>query len=153
MFHCNGWMFPWTLSNLAGCSHLMRQVRAPVIFDLVEKYVLRSTVQYRTTSRHEVVMLIAACSGMHDTLRHKIGYITGAPITMTTMLSHPQRFRFNHEMKMWTAGAPPPPSVLRRFADELGVAVVTAYGLTETYGPMSTHIPEPEWTSKCHRHL
>lgn len=38
---------------------------------------------------------------------------------------------------MWTAGAPPPPSVMKKFAEELGVTVQTAYGLTETYGPIS----------------
>lgn len=67
---------------------------------------------------------------------------------MTTMLSYPECRKFEHRVRMWTAGAPPPPSVLKRFRDEVGVEVVTAYGLTETYGPMSTHIPEPEWTSK-----
>jgi fatty-acyl-CoA synthase len=79
------------------------------------------------------------------TCRYKINYITGAPITMTTLLSHPERKRFSHPVRMWTAGAPPPPSVIERFCGELGVTVHTAYGLTETYGPVTTHIPEPEW--------
>lgn len=41
-----------------------------------------------------------------------------------------------------------------RFSHELGVTVQTAYGLTETYGPISTHIPynhstysDGEWVS------
>ena len=38
MFHCNGWMFPWSMCHLAGCNHLLRYVRAPQIFNLVEKY-------------------------------------------------------------------------------------------------------------------
>lgn len=79
--------------------------------------------------------------------RYKIKYLTGAPITMTTMLAYPDRIKFTHPVRMWTAGAPPPPSVIRRFSEELGVSVTTAYGLTETYGPITTHIPEPEWTS------
>jgi fatty-acyl-CoA synthase len=37
MFHCNGWMFPWTLTNLAGCSYLLRQVRAQTIFQMMDK--------------------------------------------------------------------------------------------------------------------
>ena len=37
MFHCNGWMFPWSLTAQAGCSHLQRQVRAESIFDTIEK--------------------------------------------------------------------------------------------------------------------
>ena len=80
--------------------------------------------------------------------RHQINYITGAPITMTTMLSYPQRRRFTHGIKMWTAGAPPPPSVIRRFSEELGISVQTAYGLTETYGPVTTHMLDPEWTGE-----
>lgn len=67
---------------------------------------------------------------------------------MTTLLSYPQRRRFTHTVQMWTAGSPPPPTVIRRFTAELGVQVRTAYGLTESYGPISTHIPLPEWTSK-----
>lgn len=65
---------------------------------------------------------------------------------MNTMLSCPTRRKFSHSVKMWTAGAPPPPAVIKRFSEELGVSVQTAYGLTESYGPVSTHIPDPEWT-------
>ena len=61
---------------------------------------------------------------------------------MTTLLSDPSRRKFTHGPKMWTAGSPPPPSVMRRFEEELGVTISTAYGLTETYGPISTHIPQ-----------
>ncbi len=68
---------------------------------------------------------------------------------MTTLLSDPSRRKFTHGPKMWTAGSPPPPSVMRRFEEELGVTISTAYGLTETYGPISTHIPQdgPELVS------
>lgn len=66
---------------------------------------------------------------------------------MTTLLSDPARRKFTHGPKMWTAGSPPPPSVMRRFEEELGVTICTAYGLTETYGPISTHIPHDPYTS------
>lgn len=79
---------------------------------------------------------------MFDVYRYQIRYLTGAPITMTTLLSDPSRRKFTHGPKMWTAGSPPPPSVMRRFEEELGVTISTAYGLTETYGPISTHIPQ-----------
>jgi len=109
MFHCNGWCFPWTLANGGSTSYLMRQVRAELLFDLIERY--------------------------------HISFLSGAPVTMNTMLSYPQRRRFTHTVKMMVAGAPPPPALMDRFSHELGVTVQTAYGLTETYGPISTYIP------------
>lgn len=69
----------------------------------------------------------------------------GAPITMLTMLGHPQRFKFGHEVKMITGGAPPPPTVMQQFTAETGVQILTTYGLTESYGPSSFHYPDPEW--------
>ena len=79
--------------------------------------------------------------------KNKIEYLSGAPITMITMLGYDKKFKFNHNIKMWAAGAPPPPSIMRRFKEEIGVSVQTAYGLTETYGPMSAHVvdPHPDW--------
>jgi len=78
--------------------------------------------------------------------RHKIGYMCGAPITMITMLNHPERFKFAHTVKMLTGGAPPPPPLMKRFTDETGVTIRTSYGLTESYGPATLHHPDPEWT-------
>lgn len=113
MFHCNGWCFPWTMVALAGISYPIRQVRAPLMFELLDK--------------------------------HKIPYFAGAPITMITMLNHAERFKFQHPVKFWVAGAPPPPSLMKEFKDEVGVDVQTAYGLTETYGPNTCHIEDPRW--------
>ena len=38
MFHCNGWMFPYSLTAMAGTSYFLRQVRPEAMFDLIEKY-------------------------------------------------------------------------------------------------------------------
>ncbi len=48
---------------------------------------------------------------------------------------------------MWTAGSPPPPSVIQEFQDVLGINVQTVYGLTEVYGPVTSHIVDPHWIS------
>jgi hypothetical protein len=37
MFHCNGWMFTWTMANIAGCNFLIRNVRPDVVCHLLEK--------------------------------------------------------------------------------------------------------------------
>ena len=82
--------------------------------------------------------------------RHEIKYMCGAPITMLTMLSHAQRFKFAHEVQMLTGGAPPPPSLMRRFTEETGVSIRTSYGLTESYGPATFHLPDPQWEGNLH---
>lgn len=101
---------------------------------------------------------MAACTGVSVFMRqvraealfdliviHKIQYLCGAPITMNTMLNYTDIKIFNDDIKMWTAGASPPPAVIKRFMDETGIKVQTAYGLTETYGPISSHVPDPMW--------
>eukprot|EP01034_Spumella_vulgaris_P003206 gene3206-4141_t len=49
---------------------------------------------------------------------------------------------------MWVAGSPPAPSVMKQFTNELGITVQTAYGLTETFGPLSTYQEDPTWRSE-----
>ncbi|RYY84750.1 hypothetical protein EON63_08635 [archaeon] len=71
--------------------------------------------------------------------RYKVGYFGGAPIIMNTLLDCPQRVKFSHPVKMWTAGAPPPELTIHKLRSELNVHAQTAYGLTETYGPISTY--------------
>jgi len=47
--------------------------------------------------------------------------MAGAPFIMNLMLNYEKRFKFKHDIKMWVAGAAPPPSVMLRFKEELGV--------------------------------
>lgn len=77
--------------------------------------------------------------------RYKIQYLAAAPVVMNTLLTYPERRHINHPIKMWTAGSPPAPTVIRQFMKELGIQVQTAYGLTESYGPISTYTTDPEW--------
>jgi fatty-acyl-CoA synthase len=42
---------------------------------------------------------------------------------------------------------------MKRFAEEFGVFVQTAYGLTETYGPCTSHLPDLEWKEKTAEEL
>lgn len=82
--------------------------------------------------------------------RHKVGYFAGAPVTMNTLLGHPQRRKFTHGVKCWVAGAPPPPVVIKRFESEIGVSVQCAYGLTESYGPIASHNVDQDWLTAGH---
>ena len=55
-----------------------------------------------------------------------------------------ERRTFDHEVKVMTAAAPPPPAVLERMAAE-GFAVTHVYGLTETYGPAVVCAWQDDW--------
>ena len=114
MFHCNGWCFPWTVALQAGTHVCLRQVRANLIFDA-----------------------IAA---------HKVDHLCGAPVVLNLIANAPEKDRkpFDHQVKVMTAAAPPPPSTLERIEAQ-GFAVTHVYGLTETYGPSVVCAWHEEW--------
>lgn len=70
--------------------------------------------------------------------------LAGAPAVLTTMADDPAA-RPAPGVRMITAGAPPSPTILRRF-EELEIDVKQVYGLTETYGPFTECVPQPDWT-------
>jgi len=82
MFHCNGWCFPWTISVVAGTHVCLRQVRAPAMYDAIE--------------RHKVTHLCGAPIVMATLLN--------APAEEKKPLPHVVEF--------FTAAAPPPEAVL-----------------------------------------
>ena len=114
MFHCNGWCFPWTVTALAGTHVCLRRVEAGAI--------------YRAIADHGVT------------------HMCGAPIIMQMILGAgpDQRTRFDQQVKMMTAAAPPPAPVLAKMA-EAGFRVTHVYGLTETYGPAVVCAWNPDW--------
>jgi len=114
LFHCNGWSYVWSMAANAGSSFFLRSVRAPVMFRILDE--------------------------------HQIQHFCGAPITMLTMLQHAEKEQsegrkrepYSHNVSLITAGAPPPPDLIKKFSSSLGISVQTAYGLTESYGPISS---------------
>jgi len=114
MFHCNGWCFPWTIAALAGVNVCLRRVDTDAIYDAVA--------------------------------RHGVTHLCGAPIVMQMVLagSDEQRASFDHRLRMMTAAAPPPASVLARMSEH-GIDVTHVYGLTESYGPDVVCAWHPEW--------
>ncbi|MCB1777493.1 MAG: AMP-binding protein, partial [Candidatus Competibacteraceae bacterium] len=101
MFHCNGWCFPWTIAATVGTSICLRQVRADLIFDLI---------------RHE-----------------KVNYFCGAPIVLNLLRNAPDQMKagIDHPVKVMTAGAAPPASVIEGM-EQMNFTVTHTYGLTET---------------------
>jgi len=78
--------------------------------------------------------------------QHHVTHLCGAPIVLNMLAQAPldQRIAFNHTVNCATGGAAPPSSVLRAM-EELGFRVTHLYGATETYGPATSCIAQPEW--------
>ncbi len=104
MFHCNGWCFPWTVAAIAGTSVCLRKVAAGNIYRAIDE--------------------------------HQVTHFCGAPIMLSMVINatDEERRSFDHQVKIMTAAAPPPASVLAN-VEKAGFHVTHVYGLTETYGP------------------
>ncbi|SDL52091.1 acyl-CoA synthetase [Paracoccus chinensis] len=78
----------------------------------------------------------------------KVTHFCGAPIVLNMLASAPDHLKdFDHEVKVMTAGAPPPAKVIEAMED-MGVEVTHVYGLTETYGPSVVCAWKGEWDSR-----
>jgi len=117
MFHCNGWCFPWTMAAIAGTNVCLRHVRAEEIVERV-----------RTET---------------------VDHLCGAPIVLSMIGSLDPALRegLNHTVKVMTAGAPPPPSVIQQM-EEINFDVTHVYGLTETYGPCVVSAWKDKWNDE-----
>ena len=68
----------------------------------------------------------------------------GAPTVQLMLINHPRAHRVEPPITVMVAAAPPSPTLLRRM-DELNFKVVHAYGLTETYGPITVCPEQESW--------
>ena len=78
---------------------------------------------------------------------HKVTHLCGAPIVLNMLAHAPaeQRAPFNHRVTIATGGAAPPSSVFRSM-EALGFQVTHLYGATESYGPATACVFQPEWS-------
>jgi fatty-acyl-CoA synthase len=115
MFHCNGWGHAWTMALMAAKIVLTRTITASAIFDLVGT--------------------------------HGVTHFGGAPIVLGMLVNAPETQRPDlggRVVKVMTAGAPPPPSILEKLT-AIGFEVMQVYGLTETYGHVTQCVWREEW--------
>jgi fatty-acyl-CoA synthase len=114
LFHCNGWCFPWTITMLAGTHVFMRSPTAEGIY--------------------------------HALGEHGVTHLCGAPIIMSMISQAPERQRraFEQKVKLMTAAAPPPASVISAM-ESMGISVTHVYGLTEVYGPAVVCAEKQTW--------
>src|SRR6201988_5053810 len=79
-------------------------------------------------------------------VEHRVTHLCGAPIVLNMLAHAPadQRVQFQHTVTVATGGAAPPSAVLRSM-EALGFRVTHLYGATETYGPATSCVFQPEW--------
>lgn len=114
LFHCNGWCFPWTITLLAGTHVFLRSPKADAIYNAFAE--------------------------------EGITHLCGAPIIMSMIsgaVPQDQR-KFTQHIKMMTAAAPPPASVIASI-EAMGISITHVYGLTEVYGPAVVCAEKPSW--------
>jgi fatty-acyl-CoA synthase len=117
MFHCNGWCFPWTMAAIGGTNVCLRHVRGDLIVSTI--------------------------------VREKVDHLCGAPIVLGLIAGVNESLRagLTHTVKVMTAGAPPPASVIQKM-EEINFQVTHVYGLTETYGPCVVCAWKDEWNDQ-----
>ncbi|MFC3613709.1 acyl-CoA synthetase [Lutimaribacter marinistellae] len=78
----------------------------------------------------------------------KVTHFCGAPIVLNMLANAPDEMKdFTHQIKVMTAGAPPPAKVIAGM-EEMGIEVTHVYGLTETYGPSVGCAWKSEWDAR-----
>lgn len=114
MFHCNGWGHAWTMAAVAGTVICLRAFSPEKVFDLIEEY--------------------------------SVTHFGGAPIMLNMLANAPKTIQrsFDREIRVMTAGAPPPAKVLESMMS-LGFRIMHVYGLTETYGHILQAAPQTSW--------
>lgn len=116
LFHCNGWGHAWALAATGGMSVLIRNVNAKNLYGAIAE--------------------------------HRVTHFGGAPIVLSMLINatDEERKPFDWLIRVYTAAAPPPPSVLHAIK-QAGFELTHVYGLTETYGHVVECVEQEEWAS------
>ena len=73
-----------------------------------------------------------------------VTHFCAAPTVCTMLAAHPSAKRLTRKVRLFTAGAPPSPTLIARMA-ELNFELDHVYGLTEVYGPAVVCEWHDEW--------
>ena len=110
LFHCNGWNHSWMMPVVGGTLVCCREITAKAIYDAI------------------------ADEG--------VTHFGGVPIVLNMVANAEPSDRrdFDHQVEIFTAGAPPAAATLEKI-ENLNFNVTHVYGLTETFG----HVTECLW--------
>ncbi|MGJ8544374.1 MAG: AMP-binding protein [Sulfitobacter sp.] len=116
LFHCNGWNHTWMMPVLGGTLVCCRDITAAAIYAAIAD--------------------------------ERVSHFGGAPIVLNALVNAEEQDRrtFDHQVEIFTAGAPPAPATLAKI-EKLGFNVTQVYGLTETYGHVTECVWREEWNS------
>ncbi len=102
---------------------------------------------------------VTAVAGTHVCLRHLlpekvfeliqacgVTHFCGAPVVLNMLLNAPEASKqlVDHPVTVTTGGAAPPAAIIEGM-EKIGIQVVHAYGLTESYGPSVFCAHQQEW--------
>jgi fatty-acyl-CoA synthase len=102
---------------------------------------------------------VTAAGGTHVCLRkvdpavifpllrdERVTHLCGAPIVLNMLVHAPDgvKCRFEQTVEVATGGAAPPSAIIEAM-EGMGFRVTHLYGLTETYGPATVCVPQPDW--------
>jgi fatty-acyl-CoA synthase len=100
---------------------------------------------------------VTAVAGTHVCLRkveagriwelledEEITHYCAAPTVQIPLANHDNARRLDRRVTACIAGSPPSPTLIGQLM-ELNIRPLHLYGLTETYGPMTTSAPRKEW--------
>lgn len=102
---------------------------------------------------------VTAVAGTHVCLRHLlpqkvfeliqacgVTHFCGAPVVLNMLLNAPEQEKalVDHPVTVTTGGAAPPAAIIEGM-ESIGIQVVHAYGLTESYGPSVFCAHQREW--------
>jgi len=71
-----------------------------------------------------------------------VTHFCAAPTVLITLASDIAAHRLERPVRLFTAGAPPSPTLIARMT-ELNFEIDHVYGLTETYGPFTINVAPP----------
>jgi fatty-acyl-CoA synthase len=78
-----------------------------------------------------------------DLLRsERITHFNAAPTVLIALANHPAARPLSPSVRACTGGAAPTPALIAQM-DSLNIELVHAYGLTETYGPLTFNLEQP----------
>jgi fatty-acyl-CoA synthase len=103
---------------------------------------------------------VAAISGVHVCLPRAdpgrmwqlfrdegVTHYGGAPTVQISLMNHPSARRLDRPVIVYVAGAPPSPTLLGQLKQR-NFHPIHVYGLTETYGPMTSCAWHREWNAR-----
>ncbi|HEX2238301.1 MAG TPA: AMP-binding protein [Gammaproteobacteria bacterium] len=71
-----------------------------------------------------------------------VSHFCAAPTVLSMLANSPAAHRLKRSVRLLTAGAPPSPALISRMT-ELNFELDHVYGLTETYGPFTINVSQP----------